>query len=92
MRAGFAQVAAFARDAADNRGFLEQGKLTIPMLAVGGEASGGAMVETLMRCIADQVEDCRRPGRSALAAGGEPGGDRDARPALPLVGSQDVTM
>ena len=56
MRAGFAQFAAFAQDAADNKGFLAQGKLTVPVLAVGGAASSGTMVETLMRCVADQVE------------------------------------
>jgi len=56
MRAGFAQFAAFAQDAADNRGFLAEGTLTVPVLAVGGEASSGAMMETLMRLVADQVE------------------------------------
>jgi len=56
MRAGFAQFAAFAQDAANNRGFLTEGKLTVPVLAVGGEASSGAMVETLMRLVTDQVE------------------------------------
>ena len=56
MRAGFAQFAAFARDGADNRGFLAEGTLTVPVLAVGGEASSGALVETLMRLVADQVE------------------------------------
>jgi len=56
MRAGFAQFAAFAQDAADNRGFLDQGKLTVPVLAVGGEASSGTLVETLMGFVADHVE------------------------------------
>lgn len=36
MRAGFAQFAAFSRDAKDNKLF-EQTKLTMPVLAVGGE-------------------------------------------------------
>ncbi len=55
MRAAFAQFAAFAQDAADNRGFLAAGKLAVPVLAVGGEASSGALVATLLRPVADQV-------------------------------------
>ena len=56
MRAGFAQFAAFAQDTADNRGFLDQGKLAVPVLAIGGEASSGTLVETLMGFVADHVE------------------------------------
>jgi pimeloyl-ACP methyl ester carboxylesterase len=40
MRAGFAQFTAFSQDAADNKVF-EQVKLTMPVLAVGGEKSFG---------------------------------------------------
>jgi pimeloyl-ACP methyl ester carboxylesterase len=38
MRAGFAQFLAFRQDAADNRAFLAQGKLQMPVLGFGGEA------------------------------------------------------
>ena len=37
MRAGFAQFLAFSQDAADNRTFLAQGKLLLPVLVFGGE-------------------------------------------------------
>lgn len=56
MRAGFAQFNAFTQDAIDNKAFVEQGKLTIPVLAVGGEASNGAMTEGLMKLVAEDVK------------------------------------
>lgn len=37
----FAQFAAFRQDAVDNRAFLAEGKLTMPVLAIGGEHSFG---------------------------------------------------
>jgi len=37
----FAQFAAFRQDAVDNQKFLADGKLTIPVLAIGGEKSFG---------------------------------------------------
>ena len=37
----FAQFAAFRRDAIDNQKFLAEGKLTMPVLAIGGEKSFG---------------------------------------------------
>ena len=37
----FAQFAAFRQDAADNRKFLAEGKLAMPVLAIGGEKSFG---------------------------------------------------
>ena len=37
MQAGFAQFAAFDQDAIDNRAFLANGRLTMPVLAVGGK-------------------------------------------------------
>ncbi len=55
MRAGFAQFNAFPQDAVDNKAFLEQGKLTFPVLAVGGEASNGSMTENLMGLVAEDV-------------------------------------
>ena len=57
MRAGFAQFLAFGQDAADNRTFLAQGKLQMPVLAFGGEATFGPMIGAVMRCVADNVED-----------------------------------
>ncbi len=56
MRAGFAQFNAFTQDALDNHSYLERGKLTLPVLAVGGEASSGARTEELMRLVAERVE------------------------------------
>ena len=42
MHAGFSQFAAFDQDAIDNLAFMpSEGKLTMPVLAVGGEKSFG---------------------------------------------------
>jgi quercetin dioxygenase-like cupin family protein len=57
MHAGFAQFAAFDQDALDNQAFLAQGKLTMPMLAVGGENSFGPMMATVMRFAATDVHE-----------------------------------
>ncbi len=57
MRAGFAQFLAFSHDAADNKTFLAQGKLQMPVLAIGGEATFGPMIGAVMRCAAENVED-----------------------------------
>jgi pimeloyl-ACP methyl ester carboxylesterase len=57
MHAGFAQFAAFDQDAIDNRGFVASGKLTMPILAVGGEKSFGAMMATVMRAAATDVQE-----------------------------------
>src|SRR6201998_2981597 len=48
MRASFAQFAAFSQDAKDNKIF-EQTKLTMPVMAVGGEKSFGALQAVIMR-------------------------------------------
>jgi len=56
MRAGFAQFAAFDQDALDNKAFLIAGKLTIPVLALGGEKSFGPTMAEVMRFAADHVE------------------------------------
>jgi pimeloyl-ACP methyl ester carboxylesterase len=57
MRAGFEVYRAFDQDAEDNRAALERhGKLTIPVLAVGGEIStSGPLVEEMMREVAEDV-------------------------------------
>ena len=56
MRAGFAQFTAFAQDAKDNNVF-EQTKLPMPVLAVGGEKSFGAMQAVIMRHLATNVQE-----------------------------------
>lgn len=61
MRAGFAQIAAFSQDAEDNRVF-QRTKLTMPVLAVGGEKSFGPLVVTLMRNVATDVREAVVPG------------------------------
>lgn len=58
MRAGFAQFAAFDQDAVNSRAFLASGgKLTMPVLAVGGEKSFGPMMATVMRAAATHVTE-----------------------------------
>ncbi len=61
MHSGFAQFAAFDQDAIDNRAFLAKGKLTLPVLAVGGEKSFGAMMATVMRFAASDVQEAIVP-------------------------------
>jgi len=56
MRAGFAQFAAFSQDAKDNKVF-EQTKLTMPVMAVGGEKSFGALQAVIMRHAAINVQE-----------------------------------
>ena len=55
MRAGFAQFAAFSQDAKDNKVF-EQTKLTMPVMAVGGEKSFGPLQAVIMRHVAVNVQ------------------------------------
>ncbi len=61
MHAGFAQFAAFDRDAADNRVFLAAGKLGMPVLAIGGEKSFGPTMATVMRFAASDVQQAIVP-------------------------------
>jgi pimeloyl-ACP methyl ester carboxylesterase len=56
MRAGFAQFAAFSQDAKDNKVF-EQTKLTMPVMAVGGEKSFGSLQAVIMRHVATHVQE-----------------------------------
>ena len=56
MRAGFAQFTAFSQDAKDNKIF-EQTKLTMPVLAVGGEKSFGPLQAVIMRNVATNVQE-----------------------------------
>ena len=58
MHAGFRQFAAFDQDAADNRAWLAaHGKITMPVLAVGGGASFGPMMATVVRAGATNVQE-----------------------------------
>ena len=58
MRAGFAQFAAFRQDALDNQALLAQGgKLTMPVLAIGGEKSFGSTMAAVMRFAAVDVHE-----------------------------------
>ena len=61
MHAGFAQFAAFGKDAEDNK-VLQTTKLTMPVLAVGGEKSFGPMIATIMRHVATNVREAVVPG------------------------------
>jgi len=56
MRAGFAQFTAFSQDAKDNK-IVEQTKLPMPVLAVGGKKSLGALQAVIMRHVATNVQE-----------------------------------
>jgi len=62
MHAGFAQFAAFDQDAIDDKAFLADGKLTMPVLAIGGEKSFGPMMAVVMRFAATDVTEGIVPG------------------------------
>jgi pimeloyl-ACP methyl ester carboxylesterase len=58
MHSGFAQFAAFDQDAVDNAAFLKaNGKLKMPVLAIGGEKSFGLQMAAVMRFAADNVTE-----------------------------------
>ncbi|MGO4406631.1 alpha/beta fold hydrolase [Bosea sp. RAF48] len=58
MHSGFAQFAAFDQDAIDNRAYLKAGgKLTMPVLAIGGEKSFGTTMAVVMRDAATDVTE-----------------------------------
>ncbi|MBV9301571.1 MAG: alpha/beta hydrolase [Acidobacteriaceae bacterium] len=61
MRAGFAQFTAFAQDAEDNKVF-QKTKLTMPVLAIGGEKSFGATEAAVTRNVAVNVSEAVIPG------------------------------
>lgn len=63
MRAGFELYRAFDRDAENNREALKRnGKLTVPVLAVGGATStSGPLVEDMMHEVAETVTALRIP-------------------------------
>jgi pimeloyl-ACP methyl ester carboxylesterase len=58
MHSGFQQFAAFDQDAIDNRAWLATGaRLTMPILALGGEKSFGPMMATVMRAAGTNVTE-----------------------------------
>jgi len=58
MHSGFAQFAAFDQDAIDNQAFLAaNGKLQMPVLAIGGEKSFGPQMAAVMQFAADNVTE-----------------------------------
>jgi pimeloyl-ACP methyl ester carboxylesterase len=57
MHAGFEQFKAFDQDAIDNKAFVAQGLLTMPVLAVGGEKSFGPTMAVVMRAAASNVTE-----------------------------------
>jgi pimeloyl-ACP methyl ester carboxylesterase len=61
IRAGFAQFAAFGQDGLDSKIYLAKGKLTMPVLAIGGEAAFGTMMATVMRIAATDVQEAIVP-------------------------------
>jgi hypothetical protein len=87
MGPGFAQFLAFSQDAADNRTFLAQGKLQMPVLAFGGEATFGPLIGEVIRCVADNVEDAIIPDCGALDHGRAAAGDDRPGRRLPAPGA-----
>src|SRR5205823_779259 len=57
MHSAFEQFKAFDQDAADNRSFLTRGRLSMPILAIGGVKSFGPMMAVVMRAAAANVQE-----------------------------------
>lgn len=57
MHSGFAQFAAFDQDAVDNQALLAKGKLSMPVLALGGGKSFGPTMAAVMRAAASDVTE-----------------------------------
>ena len=55
MHAGFLQFAAFDQDVTDNRQSVSRGRLSMPVLAIGGGHSLGPTMAYIMRFAADDV-------------------------------------
>lgn len=63
MHSGFEQFHAFDQDAIDNRAWLaSKGKLTMPILALGGEKSFGPQMADIMRAAGTDVTGAIVPG------------------------------
>ena len=61
MHDAFAQFAAFPQDAIDNQAFLARGKLTMPVLAIGGAKSYGTSLATEIGFVATDVKPLAIP-------------------------------
>ncbi|WP_343615050.1 alpha/beta hydrolase [Novosphingobium sp.] len=57
MHAGFEQFKAFDQDVKDDQAFLAAGKLTMPVLAIGGDHSFGPTMAVVMRAAATNVQE-----------------------------------
>jgi pimeloyl-ACP methyl ester carboxylesterase len=57
MHSAFNQFAAFHQDAVDNKELLAKGKLTMPVLAIGGDKSFGPAMAAEMRVVATDVAE-----------------------------------
>jgi pimeloyl-ACP methyl ester carboxylesterase len=57
MHSAFEQFGAFTQDALDNQAFLARGKLTMPVLAIGGDKSYGPKMAAIMRFVATDVKE-----------------------------------
>jgi pimeloyl-ACP methyl ester carboxylesterase len=57
MHSAFNQFAAFHQDAVDNKELLAKGKLTMPVLAIGGDKSFGPAMAAEMRVVANDVTE-----------------------------------
>ena len=55
MHSAFNQFAAFTQDATDNKALAANGKLTLPVLALGGDLSFGTQMADIMRLVATEV-------------------------------------
>jgi pimeloyl-ACP methyl ester carboxylesterase len=55
MHCAFNQFAAFTQDAADNKALAADGKLAMPILALGGDQSFGTQMADIMRLVAADV-------------------------------------
>jgi len=75
MRAGFELYRGFDQDVDDNRDAIRRnGRLTVPVLAVGGAISNtGALVEEMVREVADNVTGIRIPETGHWIAEGAAG-------------------
>jgi pimeloyl-ACP methyl ester carboxylesterase len=60
MHSAFSQFAAFSKDAEDNK-ITQQTKLTMPVLAIGGEKSFGPTMAVAMRNVAVDVQEAVVP-------------------------------
>ena len=78
MHAGFSQFAAFDQDAIDDRALLARGKLTMPVLAIGGDKSFGPMMAVVMRAAASNVTQIVIPQSGHWLMEEQPGATSDA--------------